>query len=280
MKKSIFSLASFSLLVLVILGACKKNELPDLRSENEQIAATSSAIDQNTMVVISDADWFGMLDGFVGTEASNGNEMSNENGCPTITVDPADRTTFPKTMTIDFGDGCSRTGSDIIKKGKMIIVFTGRPRVPGTVATTTFDNYFINDRKMEGTITKTYGQNGFNITVRDGKLSDADGSISFQSTKTIVQIAGQNTRMPQDDVFRMTGRKVVSNSNGGGFTANTTKPVIKKFICPFVVEGTIEIKNRRDDLIVIDYGDGRCDNEYTVTVNGETETKFFKPGRR
>ncbi len=280
MKKSILLLTGISVLLLLVVSACKKDALNDLKSDNELIATSSSAIDQNTMEIISDGDWFGMMDGFVGPEATTGNEMTNENGCPDITVSPADRTTFPKTMTIDFGDGCSRQGSDVVKKGKMIIVFTGRPRVPGTVTTTTFDNYFINDRKMEGTITKTYGQNGFNITVRDGKLTDADGSISFQSTKTIVQIAGQNTRMPNDDVFRMTGRKMVTNSNGGGFTANTTKPVIKRFICPFVVEGTIEIKNRRDDLIVIDYGDGRCDNEYTVTINGVTETKFFRPGRR
>jgi len=42
--------------------------------------------------------------------------------------------------------------------------------------------------------------------------------------------------------------------------------------CPFIRSGYIDIEKEDGTLITIDYGNGDCDNEATVTKDGETQT--------
>lgn len=201
--------------------------------------------------------------------------------CVTITVTrlnpPAP---FPVKVVVDFGTGC--TGRDgRLRKGKIITVYTGRLVVPGSVAETTFDGYYVNDVKVEGvhrTENKSTSQQWmFTITVRNGKLTRPNGNYSqWNSTKTITQIEGSGTPLfPLDDVFSIKGE-----SNGTVKRADTLyqwaartlpdNPLIKRFNCRWIVRGKIAIRRTNSDVAVIDYGNGGCDNKATVTINGNT----------
>ena len=69
--------------------------------------------------------------------------------CATITVTPND-STYPKTVTIDFGDSCrGRDGK--VRSGKLVLHFTGPIRRPGSVVTLTFVRYHVNRVHIEGT---------------------------------------------------------------------------------------------------------------------------------
>ena len=69
--------------------------------------------------------------------------------CADITVTPND-STYPKTITIDFGNGClGRDGK--FRSGAIVIHLTAPLRRPGSVVTITFRNYYVNRVHLEGT---------------------------------------------------------------------------------------------------------------------------------
>ncbi|HMJ48070.1 MAG TPA: hypothetical protein VK498_12125, partial [Ferruginibacter sp.] len=112
--------------------------------------------------------------------------------CATVTVTPL--TGFPKTIVIDFGvQGCASNG--IFRRGKINILLTDSLRKSGSVATMTFDNYFVNGYKKEGIITwtntSTPGSKSWNRTCTNGKITAPDGRWwKHDGTQAIVQTAG------------------------------------------------------------------------------------------
>jgi hypothetical protein len=57
-------------------------------------------------------------------------------------------------------------------------------------------------------------------------------------------------------------------------------PILYKNACGLTnrvpVAGIVDITPIGKSLRVVDYGDGTCDRQYTVTVDGQTVTKTFK----
>src|SRR5688572_24224084 len=73
--------------------------------------------------------------------------------CVTVTAEPND-TTFPKTVTIDYGDGCiCRDGK--LRKGKVILYFSAPPRKSGSVLKITLQDFYVNRAHIEGVKTIT-----------------------------------------------------------------------------------------------------------------------------
>jgi len=185
-------------------------------------------------------------------------------------------TRFPLKVVLDFGAGW--TGPDNrVRKGKIIIVYTGRLILPGSSATTTFDGYYLDSIHVEGThkATNTSTANGasFTIEVTDAKLSKPSGNYStWNSQKTIVQSEGQATPLNlADDVYAVTGKASGSVKIGVQtfqWDATITTPLIKKFTCPWLSKGSITIQHNNTPVGVLDYGTGQCDRKATLTVNG------------
>lgn len=62
-------------------------------------------------------------------------------------------------------------------------------------------------------------------------------------------------------------------SDGNSWTAEIIQPIIRKFTCAWRVKGEITFtRNSNTKTAVLDYGDGSCDDQATVTVNGKTHT--------
>lgn len=185
---------------------------------------------------------------------------------------------FPVKVIIDFGSGC--TGRDgRVRKGKIITTYTGRLVVPGSVAETTFDGYYVNAIKVEGlhrVENKSTSQQWiFNTSVRNGKLTKPNGNYTqWNNTRTITQIEGNGTPLfPLDDVFSIKGESsgtVKRDTALYQWAARTLPdhPLIKRFACRWIVKGRIAIRRSNSDVAVIDYGSGLCDNKATITING------------
>src|ERR1700750_765870 len=97
--------------------------------------------------------------------------------CATITVTPND-STYPKTVVIDFGDGCiCRDGK--FRKGSITLNFTKPIRRPGAVLTITLNNYYVDRVHIEGTKTiKNLSEGGvtkYSVVVVDGKVTWPNG---------------------------------------------------------------------------------------------------------
>jgi hypothetical protein len=203
--------------------------------------------------------------------------------CATITVSPND-TTYPKTITIDFGDSCLGLDGKL-RSGKIIINLTGPLRKPGSVLTVTPDNFYINHIHIEGTKTiSNLSENGaikFSIKVTGGKVTFPSGrGYSYESSKTKTQVAGMDTKTCRDDVFEITGSATITFNNGKVVKFEIVDPLIRKVACPWLSDGTLKI-TINDRVLKIDYGfphNGDCDNKALLTWNnGNSQRVILLP---
>jgi len=203
--------------------------------------------------------------------------------CATITVSPND-TTYPKTITIDFGDSC--VGPDgKLRSGKIIINLTAPLRKPGSVLTVILENFYINHIHIEGAKTiSNMSENGaikFSVEVTGGKVTFPSGrGYSYESSKTKLQVAGMDTKTCRDDVFEITGSATITFNNGKVVSFEVVDPLVRKVACPWLSDGTLKI-TINDRVLKIDYGfphNGDCGNKALLTWNdGNSQRVIWLP---
>lgn len=267
MKKILFILMTAAGLFFLFLTGCRKE------NTNSVIDAdTISAEDNATAEMVFD-DVFALMD-----EAAKDQPGLRQSGfrasCADITVDT---TVSPRVLTLDFGAGC--TGNDgRTRSGKIIITFTGRYRDQGTVITHTFDNYYVNGNKVEGTKTVTnMGRNAmgnlyYKIEVKNAKITTDNGVISWESTREREWTNGEGTASILDDEYNITGTASGTNRNGKSYAIliDNNNPLHVKIGCRWIVSGAVNITPDGKPGRTVDYGAGECDNDATVTINGRT----------
>ena len=196
--------------------------------------------------------------------------------CATITHDT---TANPRSLTIDFGSVNCLCRDGRYRRGKIMVSYTGRYFETGSVRTMTFDNFYRNDNKLEGN--RTITNNGLNsagqfvwtINASNMKITKTDGSShTWSSTRTRTMVAGQNTADWYDDAYTITGSASGINARGVNYTAQITTPLQRALSCKWIDSGIIEITPEDRPTRVVDFGNGNCDNEATVSVGNRTRT--------
>ena len=195
--------------------------------------------------------------------------------CVTITAEPND-TTFPKTVTVNYGDGClCRDGK--IRKGSVVLYFSAPPRRSGAVLTITLKDYYVNRAHIEGVKTITnLSANGavkYAVKIEGGKVTWPNGrGFTYEGTKTVTQIEGASTIACADDVYAIEVRTQIKYANGITVTKNTETPLIKPVACHWIVKGILKI-TINDRVMYVDFGtSGDCDNKALLTwANGQIE---------
>ena len=302
MKKfsSLTQLSAFAFCAMLFVLGCKKESSDTLSAQEEQQAATytsESEIDSeiafddvydNVMGVNTDVGLGGV--GIFGRLASSGNERESNTDslptCVTVSISPLQLGVFPKTITLDFGTGCY--SHNHLRSGKIRTVYTGPLREAGNSATTTFENFKIDSVKIEGThkITNTTNttagsnQRQFKTEVTGAKLTRPNGDYAeWTSTRTQTQIEGNGTLSPTDDILSVQGTshgKVKRSNLIVLWNSEITEPLIKKYTCRWISKG--RVRTVREGLpantpwiAVLDYGTGTCDNQASLTINGNTQ---------
>ncbi len=200
-------------------------------------------------------------------------------GCAIVTFS-APRGTYPQTITIDFGTGCTdRNGR--VRKGKIIMTLSDTLIKSNATKSVTFQNFYVDSAKIEGTRTwknngnNAQGQPSFTRTITNGKITFGDGtSATWNATHTVTKTQGNNTRSPLDDVWSVTGNESGVNRKNKSFSSVINSPIVHKALCPWIVSGvrTITIENQSRSLDY-SYGGGDCDREALLTLpNGETKS--------
>jgi hypothetical protein len=201
--------------------------------------------------------------------------------CPglSIAVSPVEYGVWPKTLTLDFGTGC--TAGTVTRKGVIEIALTSYLFKKGSVATLTFKNYSVNGIKVEGTqtITNTSSSEGFAYTyaVTGGKATYPDNSVyTYVTNRAVAQTEGSTTLFDLgDDVYGITGTATATytDSTSALITANfnTKTALVKKADCAYISEGILEIA-LNSIKGAIDYGKKEnCDNKATLTVGDKSK---------
>ncbi len=193
--------------------------------------------------------------------------------CANVTLSPNDFTTFPKTVTVDFGNvGCTDQYG-VTRKGVLTAVFTDYLHNPGAHVDVSFTNYYVNGVKLEGhyalaNTSPNANSRTFVDTITNAKATTPDGKVcTWEATRSSVQTGGFSTLIISDDEY--TGQAV---SSGVGFNGNpwdaVSKDILWKLNCRYLSSGIVTIHSNNDPTpVIVDFGDGTCDNKYTATYD-------------
>jgi hypothetical protein len=260
----------------ILYSGCKKDEDPEpqpVQPNSEVNATKDDALADKLFSELTD----------ITNEAMSGQEKSYKGllvdtifmgPCVTVTIDTL---SFPFTVTIDFGSVNCLCNDGKYRRGKILVTHTGPYWAVGTVATTTLDNYFVNDHQVLGT--KILTNQGLNTAGNPTWTVHVDGQIIKPDGGVIVWIADRMREWAQghstpfiwwDDVYMITGSHNVVASNGETLSAVITEALEIALNCYWIKSGVIELQHSALPLITFDYGPGTCDDDATVTINGVT----------
>jgi hypothetical protein len=194
------------------------------------------------------------------------------------------------TITIDFGtaEGCTDLRGNV-RKGKIIITFTGNRFQINNSVTTTFENFSVNGVKIEGvrTVKLTSIEPIIHeITVEDGKITWPDNSFATRDLAHHFRkwdIKGTILDRTDDEVTLLEGGTASGiNRRGKEYSMEITSDIVFKAQCfatnkflPVAGEKIISVDGKQ---IIVNYGQGDCDNVISVTINGVTRVVTVERG--
>ncbi len=177
------------------------------------------------------------------------------------------------TLVMDYGDGgCEEYG--LLMKGK--ITMTWKMDENGYYFEEIYENYFMYDVTIDGKVVfegswneiswenfTWEGEEDLKFTFEDGELIEMKGKFKEKGDANSYTV--------------LEGSYSYSSSLAYSFSYEVTKPLVYLYTCEntyIPVEGTEKVNYTEDgesEEFVMDYGDGACDNKYTITSNGVTE---------
>ncbi len=192
--------------------------------------------------------------------------------CATVTVSGE---TYPKEIIVEFGEDCvDRSGNE--RTGTIIINISDTIKNEGAVLTVEFDSVFFRNRLIERyMVMENLGTNDAGNWVMSIKDT---ATISYGDTAKSVRISsyeqewisGFGTPQHDDDIFFKTGSGTITINEEAVFTKNIVEPLLIDRSCGYIISGIMEI-TKDDNVMTIDFGDGTCDSEATVTKDDSTE---------
>lgn len=254
----------------ILLMGCEENELKQgIDSANAVEALTEYVTISKVFQDLGNNSGDAVLEAESSNTVSKSSDTKTEG--PIITVEPADFTSFPKTITIDYQSGvlCQ---DGITRKGVVTIVSTDWYRIENSEHTSTFTNYYHNDFKVEGTHTVTnLGKNEdddleYSVTIENGKITTTDDeTISYTESSTRTWIAGSDTPFNiWDDEYMLEGSQSGTSSKDVDYTLTIEEALHFDLLPRSIKSGILDVDVASIEDIKINY------TESTITILGKT----------
>ncbi len=178
-----------------------------------------------------------------------------------------------KKITIDFGDGCETKNGNIVS-GIINMEYNYNISELSVSIDYAFDNFYFNGKKVEGTINK--------IRIRFNENGNPEATINknikiIWEDETFVTVNGERVRewikgvgssVWGDNVFLITGKWSITKKDGTNRTAIIIEPLRREMSCRFIVSGKTKIESGGKSIL-LDYGNGECDDLAIATINGK-----------
>jgi len=266
-----FKKGAFLIIISTLLfTACSPTNPSGLSNgdDNGGYASDGSRIELATDDAISIADEAGNLYNGAYLSAANGSGLSTTTvGVDTISV--------PHTLSIYFGTEDVVCFDGRKRRGSIFITYNGEYTDPGQVHTIFFDNYYINENQLSGTILTTRvdttitGNWYYNVQVNDSLNMSQDPLQSQYVTWTgnVVRkwVTGYTTPDRNDDVFSISGNAVLMRPNGHSFTFGISTPIQMAIGCDFAESGVVNVSGA-NGLRILNYGQGNCDPNAQLNI--------------
>ncbi|WP_276502248.1 hypothetical protein [Terrimonas pollutisoli] len=288
-----FSLATIILSLSLFFFSCKKeSSQPSSPAVSETEAAEYSAEGMETEASYDDVQDISMTaadeEGILSAGRAEGLrpfpflKLRVRIGAKAVITVTPDDITYPKTVTIDFGEGYICPDAKF-RKGKIVLHFTGPLRQPGSVVTITLVDFQVGRVKVEGTkVITNLSENDnikFSVVVTGGKVTFPNGrGYTYEKIKYVKQIAGAATTEIADNIYSIEGESKTTFKNGVVITLKTVDALIKKVSCAWISEGTLKMTIGSYEFL-LDYtypNNGDCDNKALLKWNNK-ETIILLP---
>ncbi|MEJ8801326.1 hypothetical protein [Pontibacter sp. H249] len=264
---------SFNFISLVLLGsmlaitACQKQD--DTQAAIEVESAEDNALAENELTSVDS-----FVEDASAAEPLLAGSMATAESLPTCATTSYNKDT--RTLTIDFGDKNCVCRDGLMRRGKIVAVFSGAFGAVGSSVTITPHNYFVSDNKIQGTKVKTnLGNRKVSVVVTGASITTPQGvTATWQANRVVEKIAGHDTPRISDDVWLITGESSGVNRRGIAYTAKIEQPLKKalSFGCARnFISGILTITNERGGTLSVNYdpvGGEPCDKVAEVTLNG------------
>jgi hypothetical protein len=277
--------------IVLVLASCSDNNKIDYTaadSANVEGEATSDSFSSDALDVSTDVvggvttAQFGGRENEDVTAAFAGNDKLK---CAKITIEKSANSTTDNpsgTITIVFpADGSCKDGRGVARKGTIKIAYTGKRFAVGAKIVTTFIDYFIAGVKVEGTHTLTNVTPSnqafpkFNVQIVGGKLTFLNGKTVTREQNFTHE--WQRAANPLEDKWVLLKEGVASGTNRDGkqYLMTITKDLVYSRPCQISNKVFIAVSGEKqfvsdNKMLIINYGDGACDNKVTITINGKS----------
>lgn len=281
MKKTLLSTTLVVLSFTCLLTSCD-------RDDDKTVLPEEAATMDNHMGMGESDDIVSIVEDFMGTNSANmrvSHETQTVAGpCGSTAEITKNADGSGGNIVIDFGVGTTCEGRT--RKGKIMIDYTGTYRSGNSTQLITFDNYYVNDNKIEGRKTLTSTVQGSGNTVTFVTHIKAEGFIiTFQDGKTI-QWSSERVRTydpkgtitDSDDEVSISGTATGINRRGIAYAAVIITPLLLKCSCVassgwIPVSGVLTVTPSDDQTErIVNYGTGDCDRIISITANGNSRT--------
>jgi len=284
MKLKFTKLVPSIALLCLVWASCQKNAADTSKPPTQ----TGSPLTRTTTMIgaMENESDLEVADIFATSEA-------DASHCPVTTYNPA-RDVYPTIRTVDYGTGCT-DDYGVTRKGKRFTtMYADKYKAPAgkVVSVTTFSNYYVNDVSVSGNVKisiaspASSGSLVLRIVVNK-TITDAFGNTSsYVNFVTQTQIAGGETDSTKDNVFKIAENAFGTEVSGDSAmvtwksVTDPANPIIKMSGCPFRSQGAQKITMKQLGVTTdeyLDYGNGDCDNQATLSINGGTPQPVTLP---
>ena len=176
---------------------------------------------------------------------------------------------YISSLTITYPDtACYSSGK--VKKGKLKVFITGKLNSIGTIMTIIPENFYVNSKKVEGTIKAT------NLTftsdsillveneIQNGKIWMTTSKFFTWDSEGVIELDFLN------DVLFCTNESNAINQNGLGYTVSTIDRLKSDFSCDYFQSGELQITANWGFTQKINYGNGACDDKADLWEGGKS----------
>lgn len=272
MKNVEFKVAVLALVLSFAASSCSKEESTDELSSEDLEALEMNAEEEMLQADLDMIAYDAVEDGSVSFKNAGGTVLA----CATVS---RDTTVTPPKIIVDFGP-VNCTGPDgRDRRGIIEITYTGRRWMPNAIITIKPVGYFVNDfgingsRVIENKGRNTAGNPHSEITTQLQIITPSGNDTIYRNgLRQQEMIAGDSTRLRMDDEFLVSGQVTTRSVLRGARQAIITSPLHLKRNCRWIVAGTVDFRSSGKPTRTLDYGNGTCDRQATVSVGRRSRT--------
>ncbi len=216
----------------------------------------------------------------IANEAASTNLSNLLSGtCGTVTYNP-------NQVIIDFDTIDCLCNDGRLRRGKIIVDYTGTYKDTNATRTITYEDYYVDLNKINGTqIITGEGHNDLNqpqyrVEV-DAQIDVLDtlGALTYKADIMRTWESGSTTVEWSDDIYTLNGSGQGINNLGNNYAFNTLEPLAKpsSLICRYFNQGILEVQPQGRSFRSIDFGSGvTCSSSAIVTIDRKQHNMELK----